>query len=282
MKCRFLVYSFFAVCFFSNQGCGVREGDRGGRLNITGMPGNPGFFEAWKLVSGFPSETGEVPRPPHDEEKNSYAGAYPFPGKLLLKIDSERIDNDRELVLQVSGISKDDKVTVYSDNVCTTYLMEAKPQAEKMEFRIPLTGKNIYRFSATVTNAKGEVSSCSPDMIKYFYSPNQPVLKIFASPYGFAALKKDSSLVTWGRSDYGGDSSSAVESLFYGVKEVVGGRYAFSALKRDGSVVTWGSPSLGGNSSKVVEKISSGVKKIFSTDGAFSALKDDGSVITWG
>ena len=95
--------------------------------------------------------------------------------------------------------------------------------------------------------------------------------------YAFAALKTDGSVVTWGASDYGGDSSGV--DLSSGVSQIFSNQTAFAAVKTDGSVITWGN-SNGGDSSGV--DLSSGVSQIFSTNNSFAALKTDGSVITWG
>ncbi len=54
----------------------------------------------------------------------------------------------------------------------------------------------------------------------------------------FAALKTDGSVVTWGYSAYGGDSSAVAGSLTSGVVAIYSTQDAFAALKTDGSVVT--------------------------------------------
>ena len=98
----------------------------------------------------------------------------------------------------------------------------------------------------------------------------------------FAALKDDGSVITWGSSWYGGDSSSVSSSLTSGVSQIFSANFAFAALKTDGSVITWGDISRGGDSSSVSSSLTSGVSQIFSAATAFAALKTDGSVITWG
>ena len=138
----------------------------------------------------------------------------------------------------------------------------------------------------------------------------------------FAALKDDGSVVTWGSSEQGGDSSGMTDRLSSGVDTIFSAASVFAALKEDGSVVTWGTHSRavtagGGRSAR------SGVDTIFSANSAFAAsrtmapwspgatptealtaavwpigylrhrqdrrlwmafaaLKDDGSVVTWG
>ena len=92
----------------------------------------------------------------------------------------------------------------------------------------------------------------------------------------------DGSVVTWGDSTRGGDSSGVANLLCSGVTKIFTSGGAFAALKADGSVVTWGSLTSGGNSRAVAARLSSGVAQIFSTGTAFAALKMDGSVVTWG
>ena len=104
----------------------------------------------------------------------------------------------------------------------------------------------------------------------------------FSNRSAFAALKEDGSVITWGRSSSGGDSSSVADQLSSGVVQIFSTGFAFAALKADGSVVTWGTSGWGGDSRSVADQLSSGVIQIFSNSGAFAALKDDGSVVTWG
>ena len=97
----------------------------------------------------------------------------------------------------------------------------------------------------------------------------------------FAALKSDGSVVTWGDTNHGGDSSSVATNLT-GVSEIASTDASFAALKSNGSVVTWGNSSWGGDSSSVASSLTSGVTKLYSNYAAFAALKSDGSVVTWG
>ncbi len=104
----------------------------------------------------------------------------------------------------------------------------------------------------------------------------------FPNSNAFAALKNDGSVITWGYSDYGGNSSSVVNNLRSEVTAVYSNLVAFAALKNDGSVITWGDSLNGGDSSSVAASLSSEVTAVYSTGYAFAALKNDGSVITWG
>ncbi|WP_308411359.1 Calx-beta domain-containing protein, partial [Cylindrospermopsis raciborskii] len=103
------------------------------------------------------------------------------------------------------------------------------------------------------------------------------VTQIFSNDGAFAALKSDGSVVTWGSSFNGGDSSSVSSRLTSGVTQIFSNYFAFAALKSDGSVVTWGD-----DSRSVSSRLTSGVTQIFSNYFAFAALKSDGSVVTWG
>ena len=107
------------------------------------------------------------------------------------------------------------------------------------------------------------------------------VVDISSTTKGFAALKKDGSVVLWGindlpRFDY------LNKHLNEGVKKIFSNHSAFAALKEDGSVITWGHWQSGADSSEVANHLKEGVIEIFSTSSAFAALKKDGSVITWG
>jgi hypothetical protein len=98
----------------------------------------------------------------------------------------------------------------------------------------------------------------------------------------FAALKDTGSVVAWGNTGYGGDSSAVSSSLSSGVVGLYSTITAFAALKSDGSVVTWGDAGSGGSSTSVASQLASGVVAIFPSDSAFAALKNDGTVVVWG
>jgi|GEM_PF-1471486 len=110
--------------------------------------------------------------------------------------------------------------------------------------------------------------------------------------YAFAALRADGSVVTWGYSERGGDSSGVASQLngTIDVTQIFSTDSAFAALRADGSVVTWGDSSGGGDSSGVAGQLNGtiDVTLIFSTSGSsstsgsFAALRADGSVVTWG
>ena len=122
------------------------------------------------------------------------------------------------------------------------------------------------------------------------------VVTLYSTLYAFAALKTDGSVVAWGDSYSGGDSSAVASDLSSNVVAVYSTSYAFAALKTDGSVVTWGDPDSGGNSSistyneyteessyiSVANSLTSGVVAVYSTQSSFAALTSNGAVVAWG
>jgi hypothetical protein len=142
------------------------------------------------------------------------------------------------------------------------------------------------------------------------------VVGIYSNEAAFAALKNNGSVVTWGSTEYGGNSTlakseyingneaiteiaSILANISSGVVDIYSNSGAFAALKNNGSVVTWGSIEYGGNATtaqaiyvngnetitegaSVSASISSGVVAIYSNSAAFAALKNNGSVVTWG
>ena len=64
-------------------------------------------------------------------------------------------------------------------------------------------------------------------------------VQIQATRRAFAAFLTDGSVVTWGDSDYAGDSR-AVQDQLKGVQQIQASERAFAAILTDGSVVTWG------------------------------------------
>ena len=62
----------------------------------------------------------------------------------------------------------------------------------------------------------------------------------------FAAILGDGSVVTWGSTFQGGDSS-VVQDQLKNVQQIQASAYAFAAILADGSVVTWGDAAIGGD-----------------------------------
>lgn len=108
------------------------------------------------------------------------------------------------------------------------------------------------------------------------------VSSVFSTRYAFAALKEDGSVVTWGKSSSGGNSSAVKDEISGDVESLYSTRNAFSALKQDGSVVSWGQSEYGGDFRSAARLLQNDVVDIYTTGHAFAALKADGSVVTWG
>ena len=89
---------------------------------------------------------------------------------------------------------------------------------------------------------------CS-DPLTYTFLALSPVVSITSNSIAFAALRADGSVVTWGSSTSGGDSSSVANRLRHGVTKLfsVGGSnmgfWNFGALFDDDSALMWGSSS---------------------------------------
>ncbi|CAE8616914.1 unnamed protein product [Polarella glacialis] len=157
-------------------------------------------------------------------------------------------------------------------------------------------------FAAIKANGSGSVvtwgdSQSGADSSAVAALLTEGVVQVVATDGAFAAMKangicgncgtfvarlSNGSVVTWGSSHFGGDSSKVAQHLTEGVVQVCGTNTACAALMIDGSVVTWGDDAAGGDSSGVALLLTEGVIELFSNYKDFVALKADGSVVTWG
>ncbi|CAJ1383432.1 unnamed protein product [Effrenium voratum] len=80
------------------------------------------------------------------------------------------------------------------------------------------------------------------------------VLEVRANLGAFAALKEDETLVTWGKSEWGGDSS-AVQHQLTRVVEVCATAKAFAARTTEGVVVAWGAGTHGGVQPRLIAQL---------------------------
>ena len=128
-------------------------------------------------------------------------------------------------------------------------------------------------------------ATCSPALSGSLVSG---VARVFSTYQAFAALRADGSVVTWGETEFGGNSDCVATagnpcspapagSLASGVADVFGGYSAFAALRSDGSVVSWGSPAFGGDSSSPVGGTLTGIAGITPNGGAFAARTASGA-----
>ncbi len=140
----------------------------------------------------------------------------------------------------------------------------------------------LHAAAANAGLSLGAVVSASPSLLLL---PGHTEAE-YQNQYAFAALKADGSVVSWGDSASGGDTS-AVAALIDGsvrVTRIYSNAQAFAALRADGSVITWGKADGGGSSAAVASGISGviDVTGISATKLAFAALRQDGSVLSWG
>ncbi|CAK9003495.1 Putative E3 ubiquitin-protein ligase HERC1, partial [Durusdinium trenchii] len=80
------------------------------------------------------------------------------------------------------------------------------------------------------------------------------VQRMVASGFAFAAILQDGLVITWGRPEFGGDSSKVRDEL-RSVQQICATSGAFVALLADGSLISWGHPDLGGDSTEVQEEL---------------------------
>ena len=112
------------------------------------------------------------------------------------------------------------------------------------------------------------------------------IKEIVSGFHAFAGVTEEGGVIAWGKSDGGGDPSlGSSGDLTSGVTTIKGlpNVRAFAALKDDGSVVAWGEPASGGDT-RIGSSgdLTSGVVDIVANEYAFAALKENGSVVAWG
>ena len=71
-----------------------------------------------------------------------------------------------------------------------------------------------------------------------------------SSNFAFAAILGDGSVVSWGDSGFGGDST-AIQQHMINVRRIQASGGALAAILNDGSVLSWGDPEGGGDSRDV-------------------------------
>jgi hypothetical protein len=82
----------------------------------------------------------------------------------------------------------------------------------------------------------------------------------------FAALLNNGTVITWGRADIGGDSTTIKHKLV-NIEFLYSNKSGFSALSHEGKVVTWGHWSLVDDSAKVQDQLVN-IKNIYATSFA--------------
>lgn len=101
---------------------------------------------------------------------------------------------------------------------------------------------------------------------------------IVTSGRGFAALKSDGSLVSWGYDSTGAGLSYFTDAPTSNVQSIYSNYSSFAAIKNDGSATSWGSDS----SDDVNHKLADSVTEVYPSQSGFFATKIDGEVVYWG
>ena len=139
-----------------------------------------------------------------------------------------------------------------------------------------------------VTNANGAVVTWSSPTSSIDYSTvaaslTADVQFVRSNGGGFAAVKKDQSVVAWGIATYGGDATTVADlakTRGTTITDIVATRKSFSALLADGSVFSWGD-AVQGVTPSGLDKFNP-VWKLFTTEYATLALHYSGAVTVWG
>ena len=139
-------------------------------------------------------------------------------------------------------------------------------------------------------NSLSDATSMTNELYRLSHKPleERKTKEIVACSNGFAALREDGTIYTWGAVT--GITSNFQDSnkKFISITSNSG---AFAAIAEDGSVSTWGENRSGGNMEitpdytktySIKSKLNADVIKIIGAGQIFSALKKDGSVVIWG
>lgn len=113
---------------------------------------------------------------------------------------------------------------------------------------------------------------------------SKDVTQLYSTRFGgFAALRKDGSVVTWGVKWAGADSSAVASQLdgSIAVTQIYSNWNAFVAKRADGSIVTWGAPEHGGDSRAVANQLTdiATVNNIW-TDDWFKAITPNPAILS--
>jgi hypothetical protein len=186
-----------------------------------------------------------------------------------LRNDSTYVTGDSQPELLLNGdFEVGQTLSIYRDATCQQKVGELAVSSTANSYQlVPIDelAEGNYEFYVQETTG-GLTFPCLNKPIPYSYKTAKKTVTIVSNNSAFAALKTDGSVVTWGDSIRGGDSSSVSASLTSGVTQIFSATSAFAALKTDGSVITWGVNSFGGNSSSGSASLASGVTQIFSTE----------------
>jgi phosphatidylethanolamine-binding protein (PEBP) family uncharacterized protein len=112
------------------------------------------------LAADIAPETPEVPDLP-EADKTIMLDSF------SLKSPVSNVAAETNVELRFSGLATDDKITIYSDDQCSTKLKDSTVVAENHDVEITLPADGIYKFYATNTSAPTAESDCSSFYIEY-------------------------------------------------------------------------------------------------------------------
>lgn len=105
--------------------------------------------------------------------------------------------------------------------------------------------------------------------------------RVFSTSGAFAAIMPDCTVVAWGESDRGGDTSKVDEYLVQ-VKTIHSNEFAFVAELESGLIVAWGDERWGGDCGAVADELQMGVRMVVPRRRGFVVLTRGGRVVEWG
>jgi len=106
------------------------------------------------------------------------------------------------------------------------------------------------------------------------------IKQIYNTYVSFAALLNDNTVITWGNSNFGGNSNSVKDDLVDIVK-IFPMAYHFIALKSNGTAILWGDIGNTKGNYNLIKEYLNDIIDISTTDYSFSALKNNGTVFYW-
>ena len=179
-------------------------------------------------------------------------------------------------------------VKIYSDAVCSHANLKGlgvtDQDGKNAEIELHYLVDGSYQLYSIEFDNMGVKSECKYVGEYNLSDVDYGVEQIYSNDSAFAALRSNGSVVTWGNSSNGGDSSSVALRLdgTTNIVSIFSTSRAFAALDENGAVVTWGGASDGGSQGKSVKFLKQGVPNIFPLKNAFCALLPTRGVTCWG
>ena len=176
---------------------------------------------------------------------------------------------------ELAALTKDGEVVVWN------YSFQNPLFIQNLDHVIDIQCGGGYECAALRSNGSVIVWD---DNLKLVQRVSSGAIKVVASYSGFAVLKEDKTVTSWGYFVNDVISPKKVSPKLVNVKDIYASYEAFVALKEDGSVVSWGATECGGDSSSVSSKLNGSTKvvKIYSSGANFLAELSTGEIVRWG